>query len=112
MTHAIHTTFDVYQEFTNTTATYPKEKAFEYLTLGLCGESGEVAEKMKKIIRDGGSIEDKKSEIIKELGDVLWYVAQMAGQLNVSLSHVAAVNHAKLSSRKDRGVLHGNGDNR
>lgn len=56
MTHSIHTTFDVYQEFTNTTASYPKEHAFSYLCLGLCGESGEVAEKMKKVIRENGGV--------------------------------------------------------
>ncbi len=82
--------------------------------LGLAGEAGEVAEKYKKIIRDkDGHVSDAdKAEIIKELGDVLWYVSALAGYLHVSLEDVAKANIDKLSSRKSRGTQHGNGDNR
>lgn len=82
--------------------------------LGLVGEAGETADKVKKIIRDkGGHASDEDREaIIKELGDVLWYVANVARYLNVSLSEVAEINIEKLSSRKKRGKLHGEGDER
>ena len=82
--------------------------------LGLVGEAGEVAEKYKKIIRDKNGVmsDDDKAEIIKELGDVLWYIAALAGYLEVDLEEVAARNLTKLGSRKARGAQHGNGDNR
>jgi NTP pyrophosphatase (non-canonical NTP hydrolase) len=82
--------------------------------LGLVGEAGEVAEKMKKIIRDnnGEVTEEKKQEIKKELGDVLWYIGAMCSELKISMDEVAQMNIEKLFSRKDRGVLHGDGDNR
>lgn len=82
--------------------------------LGLIGEAGEVAEKYKKIIRDkAGTISSAdKTEIVKELGDVLWYVSTMASYLGVSLEDVAAGNLEKLFSRRDRGVQRGSGDNR
>ena len=85
-----------------------------YVTLGLVGESGEIAEKMKKIIRDNGGRVTKQEveDLVKELGDVLWYVAQMASELGVSLEKVAEVNIEKLTDRRDRGKLGGSGDNR
>lgn len=82
--------------------------------LGLSGEAGEAADKVKKIIRDKGgklSLEDRAA-VVKELGDVLWYVANVARYLNVSLSEVAEGNIEKLSSRKQRNKLHGEGDER
>ena len=82
--------------------------------LGINGEAGEVAEKVKKIIRDKGghiSVEDKQ-ELAKELGDVLWYLAVLADQLGVPLEAIADQNLDKLRSRKERGVLGGSGDNR
>lgn len=84
-----------------------------YDGLGL-GESGEVQGKIKKIIRDGGGVisDDNIIEIKKELGDLLWYIASMCDNLGLKLEDVAAYNIEKLKSRKDRGVLHGNGDNR
>lgn len=98
-----------YQEFTRTTAIYPKDKALEYLTLGLCSESGEVAGKIKKQIRDGG---DLKQQVLDELGDVLWYACRICDELECDLEQVMDSNMAKLRSRKNRGVLAGSGDTR
>ncbi len=107
--------FKMYQTLSRETALYPnKDNNFIYPTLGLAGESGEVAEKIKKVIRDENGIvsEQKKIEIEKELGDVLWYVAQIATELGLSLDAVAKKNIEKLFSRKERNVLMGSGDNR
>ena len=102
--------FDEYQKFTRETAVYPKQKAFEYLILGLCSEAGEVAGKLKKVIR-GDKVMDTE-EIVSELGDVLWYVARIADELDVPLSRIARENNTKLLSRKERGVIKGDGDRR
>jgi len=107
--------FDEYQKISRKTAIYPElGKNFVYPVLGLVGESGEVAEKIKKILRDkNGKIgAQEKTEIEKELGDVLWYLAQVATELDLSLEGVVRANLAKLASRQKRGELHGNGDNR
>ncbi|MCX6743413.1 MAG: nucleoside triphosphate pyrophosphohydrolase family protein [Candidatus Parcubacteria bacterium] len=107
--------FKEYQTKSRETALYPnRDKNFVYPTLGLSGEAGEVAEKIKKVLRDkGGIIDDEtKMEIQKDLGDVLWYVAQIATELGLDLDQVADKNIEKLFSRKDRGVLQGDGDNR
>lgn len=107
--------FEEYQKKSRKTAKYPEAgNNWIYPTLGLCGEAGEVAEKMKKVMRDfGGQINaEKKEEITKELGDVLWYVSQIATELGLSLDEVAQKNIEKLYSRMDRGVLGGEGDNR
>ena len=104
-----------YQKKSRVTAKYPDAgKNFVYPTLGLSGEAGEVAEKIKKVLRDAGGVvsEEKKLEIKKELGDVLWYVAQLATELGLDLDDIARANLEKLLSRMDRGVLHGSGDNR
>ncbi len=108
-------TFDEYQQKSRKTALYPNLGSnYVYPTLGLAGEAGEVAEKIKKAIRDDqGKITDqKKSEIEKELGDVLWYAAQIATELGLTLNKVAEANIEKLYSRLERGVLTGSGDNR
>ena len=108
-------TFEEYQKLSRETAIYPdKDKNFVYLTLGLVGEAGEVAEKIKKILRDKNSVidEETKKELAKELGDVLWYLSQLITELNLSLDEIASLNIDKLSSRKERGTLHGSGDNR
>ena len=82
--------------------------------LGINGEAGEVAEKIKKIIRDKNGVisELDKVELGKELGDVLWYLAVFANQLGLSLEDIAANNISKLADRQERDVLQGNGDNR
>lgn len=107
--------FDDYQLKSRKTAIYPDiGNNIVYPTLGLTGEAGEVAEKVKKILRDKKGIvgrKDKK-ELIKELGDVLWYLSNIASELNISLGEVARWNLKKLSSRLKRGKLHGEGDNR
>ena len=94
----------------------PRDKHNEllHLVLGLVGESGEVAEKFKKWVRDLESDESRldRADIAKELGDVLWYVAVLADYLDLSLDDIAAANLAKLASRQTRGVLGGSGDNR
>jgi len=107
--------FNEYQEKSRKTALYPdKDNNFVYPTLGLSGEAGEVAEKIKKVIRDkGGVVDDETREAIKkELGDVLWYVAQLATELGLSMDEIAEKNIEKLYSRMERGVLQGSGDNR
>lgn len=92
----------------------PGSHAFISKVLGLSGEAGEVAEKMKKILRDkGGQMTDEdKKEFIKELGDILWYINSTALYLGYTLDDVAQANLDKVLSRKARGVSHGSGDNR
>ncbi len=87
--------------------------AVAYDGLGL-GEAGEVQGKIKKIIRDNGGYisAENRIEIKKELGDILWYVASMCDGLGISMEDVATGNIEKLKSRRDRGTLHGSGDNR
>ncbi len=107
--------FTTYQKTSRTTVQYPDAgRNIVYPTLGLAGEAGEVAEKVKKIIRDdGGVISDvKRAAIVRELGDVLWYVAQIATELDVSLDDVAQQNIDKLFSRRDRNMIGGSGDER
>lgn len=107
--------FKEYQEKSRMTAVYPDiGNNFIYPTLGVVGESGEVAEKVKKILRDKNGIvsEEDKRELSKELGDVLWYIANLATELKLSLCDIASRNLEKLSSRQKRGKLHGEGDNR
>ncbi len=107
--------FNQYQEEARKSAIYPnKGNNFIYPTLGLAGEAGEVAEKIKKIIRDSDGIvsEEKKAELAKELGDVLWYISNLAEELGLKLEDVARGNIEKLRSRLERGKVHGNGDNR
>ena len=101
-------TADFYEERASLTAIYPKEKALEYLALGLTSEAGEVAGKVKKLIRDGKG--DKKA-IASEIGDVLWYCAMLAKETKVSLNDIMKDNLKKLYIRKERGTLQGSGDN-
>lgn len=111
--------FETYQGIARSTAIYPgagegKVEGLMYATLGLVGEAGEIANKVKKIYRDGmGEITpDDALRLRAELGDVLWYVSAVASELGISLGNVAVHNSEKLLDRKDRGVLGGSGDNR
>ena len=106
--------FDDYQNKAVTTAIYPKNQATQYLTLGLVSEAGEVAGKLKKIIRDREGVIGvyEKSVIADELGDVLWYIACLAIELNIPMSVIAENNIAKLEDRRSRDVLKGSGDKR
>jgi len=108
-------TFNEYQKLAQKTARYPNVgNNFIYPTLGMIGEAGEVANKIQKIIRDdSGSItEEKKKEIASELGDVLWFLSQMAVEFDISLDEVARLNLEKLASRAKRGQISGSGDDR
>ena len=103
-----------YQKAALTTAVYPEDKRIIYPALGMCGEAGEVADKVKKVIRDNNQYftNDRKREIAKEIGDVLWYCATLSHDLGFSLEEVAQMNIDKLASRQRRGKLSGSGDNR
>ena len=107
--------FDKYQKEARKTAIYPnKDKNFIYPTLGLVGESGEVAEKIKKVLRDnnGNFDYESKTAIKKELGDVLWYLANLCNELDFTLNEVAEENLEKLNNRLFRGKISGSGDDR
>jgi NTP pyrophosphatase (non-canonical NTP hydrolase) len=103
-----------YQRLSRRTAEYPREAWLAYPALGLAGEAGEVAEHAKKAIRDdAGTVSDeRRASMAKELGDVLWYVAQLASELGLDLDQLAEANLEKLLSRQRRGVLSGSGDDR
>ena len=104
-----------YQERSRATAVYPDAgDNLLYPTLGLCGEAGEVAEKIKKMVRDDGGVlsEERRQALSKELGDVLWYLAQLATEARLDLAEIADANLAKLLSRQERGRLTGSGDDR
>lgn len=112
-------TLDDYQQAANATAIYGENLCspmlrLAYTTLGLNGEAGEVAEHIKKALRDddGELTDERRAKITKELGDVLWYLAQTATEIGVPLSEIAAENVAKLASRSARGVLNGAGSDR
>ena len=102
-------TIDEYQAFTKTTAIYPEDVARTYLTMGLAGEIGEVLNLAKKEIRDGVDNTDK---MVAELSDCLYYLSALADNLDVSMSELIDYNVDKLTSRKERGVIGGEGDNR
>lgn len=111
-------TFEHYQLAAESTAIYPGAgtgnwNAISYLGLGL-GEAGEVQGKLKKIIRDDEGVvtDEKRDALAGELGDVLWYVANLASELGLGLEDIAVANVEKLLSRKERNVLTGSGDNR
>jgi NTP pyrophosphatase (non-canonical NTP hydrolase) len=99
--------FNEYQAVTRQTAIY---NTWQYPFLGLASEAGEVCDKAKKYLRDGGMF--PQNGIVKELGDVLWYIARIADDMGVSLEEVATVNIDKLQNRQQRNVIKGNGDNR
>ena len=104
-----------YQTRARETALYPQVGANPiYPTLGLCGEAGEVADKVKKVIRDRqGSFDAAVIDDLRlELGDVLWYVSQLASELGLDLDQIAEANLEKLASRAARNVIGGSGDRR
>lgn len=105
---------DEYQQMALETAIYPEQFKVIYPALGMAGEAGEVADKVKKIIRDsnGEVTKEKALEIAKEIGDVLWYCATLSNDLGFKLSEIAQMNYDKLHSRQQRGKLGGSGDNR
>jgi NTP pyrophosphatase (non-canonical NTP hydrolase) len=107
--------FARYQSRARDTARYPQVGSNPiYPTLGLCGEAGEVADKVKKVIRDRDGVFDDavRDDLRLELGDVLWYVAQLCSELNLELADVAQANLDKLASRAARNVIAGSGDRR
>ena len=109
--------FDEYQHIVSRTAVYGKETQeykLMYICMGLAGESGEVIEKLKKVVRndDGVVTEEKRADLEKELGDVLWYLSELARALGLSLDAVAQGNITKLADREKRNVIKGEGDNR
>ncbi|MEZ4200547.1 MAG: nucleoside triphosphate pyrophosphohydrolase family protein [Candidatus Paceibacterota bacterium] len=111
--------FNEYQKKSRKTALYPKVgDNLQYLGLGIADEAGEVAGKVKKLMRDHNitSVHDLtdelRTELVKEVGDVLWYIAQIATEVGVELDALAEKNIEKLYSRMDRNTLHGDGDNR
>ena len=103
-----------YQRRSRRTAEYPREAWLTYPALGLAGEAGEIAEHVKRVVRDdAGEVSDeRRAAIASELGDVLWYVAGIASELGLDLDQVAQANLEKLLSRQRRGVLSGRGDDR
>jgi len=107
-------TFEEYSEAAAETAIYPKTHAILYPALGMAGEAGEVANKVKKIIRDGFDAQPEtwREDLSSEIGDVLWYCAALAKDLNIPLSVIAAKNRDKLMARKKAGTIGGSGDKR
>jgi NTP pyrophosphatase (non-canonical NTP hydrolase) len=111
------TEFDEYQKLTAETAIYPEQGGNLgkcYTAMGLAGEAGEVADKTKKYLRDdfGEVIESRRNDIRAELGDVMWYVSQVATEWDLTLDDICTANIEKLLARKNSGMLHGEGDNR
>lgn len=108
--------FNEYQKQALTTSSTTDDdfKDIMHWVLGITGEAGEIAEKFKKIIRDKNGVisSDDKTELTKEIGDVLWYLSVLSHQLGISFEEVATENLTKLKSRKNRGVISGSGDNR
>jgi NTP pyrophosphatase (non-canonical NTP hydrolase) len=107
---------DEYQQEALATALWSNDdlKDLAHWALGVTGESGEIAEKVKKLIRDydGKISDDDKRELAKEIGDVLWYLAVLAKHLGYSLDEIGKQNIAKLRDRQARGKIKGSGDNR
>lgn len=102
--------YQEYQDFAMLSKVYPEKHEIIYPTLGMMGEAGECSEKVKKWMR--GDKELDKAELVKELGDVLWYITSLAVDLGYNLEDVAKMNVDKLKSRRERGVVKGDGDNR
>ena len=104
-----------YGELAMKTAIFPERDGYTYTALGLAGEAGEIANKVKKFIRDGydeEELQDKLNDVAEELGDVLWYVAAVAHVIGTDLESVAKSNLYKLAERQRKGTLQGSGDKR
>ena len=112
--HVIGVGFDWYQNDTRKSVKYEQGMKIIYPMIGLCSEVGEVADKIKKTIRDKGGVytDDGRREIGKEIGDVLWYLARIADELGLSFGDVALTNMKKTADRLARDVVGGSGDNR
>lgn len=107
--------FEEYQKQSRKTAIYPDAgKNLTYPMLGLAGETGELLNKFKKVFRDHGGVmtPELQQALGQELGDILWYVSQVASELGINLEEVAQKNLEKLFSRMERGTLQGSGDQR
>lgn len=110
--------FDEYQKAAERSDTFGPcelhEVGFIEKVMGLAGEAGEAVDKFKKILRDkdGKMTEEDREDIVKELGDVMWYIASIARYMDVPLSEVASKNITKLEGRLKRGTVHGSGDER
>ena len=102
--------FAEYQKAAWKTAIYPRE--LYYPALGLAGEAGEIANKVKKMYRDGLTKEQLREPLAHEIGDCLWYVAALCTELGLDLEEVADNNIQMLLDRQKRGALSGSGDNR
>lgn len=107
-------TFNEYQQQALKTAIYPQNYKIVYPSIGLSGETGEVSEKIKKVLRDnnGNFSKDKCQEIAKELGDCLWYISAMANDIGYTLDEIAEMNINKIVIRQQNNQIHGNGDDR
>lgn len=111
--------FNEYQNNANVTVAYPNVGAnIIYPALGMAGEAGEVAEKVKKLWRNNGIMSGKnlnieqKSQLVKEMGDVLWYIAALAKEIDVEMSEIARMNVDKVNDRLQRNAIKSEGDNR
>lgn len=107
-------TLNDYQKSAQETAIYPNDNNISYLALAICGEAGELADKVKKVIRDkhGQFYQPDIAAIALELGDIMWYAANLAHTLGFSLEDIARMNLDKIKDRVARGTLQGNGDYR
>lgn len=103
-----------YQTWTKQTAVYPTKAELAYLALGLTSEAGEIAGKIKKIIRDNEGVmtEEIRLSLCQELGDNFWYLARLCDTLGTTMEDVMDQNKAKLEDRLRRGKIQGSGDNR
>lgn len=102
--------FSEYQRAAVQTATYPRKQHIYYPALGLAGEAGEIANKLKKSMRGDGPVD--RNAVGSEIGDVLWYCAALASDLGLRLEDIAQANIDKLKDRQQRGVIQGSGDSR
>lgn len=104
--------FNSYQELSHETAVYPTDLALEYLSLGLCGEAGELANKVKKVLRGDTDRDALEAGIKHELGDILWYLSELCSEMGVSFEEVAVSNLLMLRQRARENKIKGSGDNR